>query len=131
MLVVPDLQAQHTHPRHWGSDSLEWLPQRWITSSENIESETLFQPPKGTFFAWSEGLRSCPGKKFAQVEFVAVMVGLFRSNIAQPVPHPGESVVGARRRVLEVVKDSNVELLLRMRRPESVTVRFQERVINT
>ncbi|KAF4626589.1 hypothetical protein G7Y89_g11573 [Cudoniella acicularis] len=127
VLVVPALQAQHTHPRHWGSDSLEWRPQRWITASKDLESEVLFQPPKGTFFAWSEGLRNCPGKKFAQVEFVAVMVGLFGNNIAEPVPNHGESVAAARERVLRVVKDSNVELLLQMRDPESVRVALKGR----
>ncbi|TVY85427.1 putative cytochrome P450 CYP13A1 [Lachnellula suecica] len=129
VLVVPALQAQHTHPRHWGSDSLDWRPQRWITShaSQDLASEVLFQPPKGTFFAWSEGLRNCPGKKLAQVEFVAVMVGVFGGNVAEPVCGPGESMKDARRRVLEVVKDSNVELLLQMRDPGSVEVRLKKR----
>lgn len=127
VLVVPALQAQHTHPRHWGSDSLDWRPQRWITASTAIESEDLFEPPKGTFFAWSEGLRSCPGKKFAQVEFVAVMVGLFGNNVVEPIPNPDESVASARERVLRVVKDSNVELLLQMRDPDSAAVVLKER----
>jgi cytochrome P450 len=129
VLVVPNLQALHTHPRHWGDDSLDWRPQRWITGTtgNGFESEALFKPPKGTYFPWSEGIRNCPGKKFAQVEFVATLVALLTNHVAEPVSRTGESVADARKRVLAVVKDSNVELLLQMRDPRSVAVRWTKR----
>ena len=127
VLVVPNLQALHTHPRHWGDDSLVWRPQRWITGSGAIDSEILFKPPKGTYFRWSEGIRNCPGKKFAQVEFVAVLTTLLANHVAEPVTGDGESLDTARARVLEVVKDSSVELLLKMRDPKNISVRWRER----
>ncbi|KAA8572233.1 hypothetical protein EYC84_002859 [Monilinia fructicola] len=126
-LVVPHLQALHTHPRHWGRDSLTWRPERWIESSGNLEKEALFNPPKGTYFPWSEGIRNCPGKKFAQVEFVATLTALFRSHTAEPVPNKSESLDAARKRTLDVVKDSNVELLLQMANPRSVSIRWRQR----
>ncbi|KAL8716830.1 MAG: hypothetical protein Q9225_005871 [Loekoesia sp. 1 TL-2023] len=137
-LVVPNLMALHTHPRYWGSDSLTWRPSRWISPTSNVtvaeqdvaallSNERLFIPKKGTFIAWSEGARNCPGKKFAQVEFVATMVALFRDFKVQPVTKEGETIDKARRRVLEVVKDSNVELLLQMRDPDSVAVAWSRR----
>ncbi|KAL8858263.1 MAG: hypothetical protein Q9178_005126, partial [Gyalolechia marmorata] len=131
-LVVPNLQALHTHPRYWGFDSLIWRPSRWITSSlsstptttiktdlkTTFSTEKLLTPKKGTFIAWSEGLQNCPGKKFAQVEFVATMARLFKGHRAEAVPRfEGESLHDARARVLDVVRDSNVELLLGMREP--------------
>lgn len=127
MLVVPSLQAMHTLPYHWGNDSLVWRPQRWITGSGSLESERLFKPLKGTYFPWSEGIRNCPGKKFAQVEFVATLVVLLTNHVAEPATRTGESLEDARTRVLAVVKDSNVKLLLQMRDPRSVSVTWRER----
>ena len=89
-----------------------------------IESEEVFKPLKGSYFPWSEGVRNCPGKRFAQVEFVAVMVALFQRHVAAPVLRGSESLDMARERVLGIVKDSNVELLLQMRDPGSVRVRW-------
>ncbi|KAL8736562.1 MAG: hypothetical protein Q9181_002372 [Wetmoreana brouardii] len=137
-LVVPHLQALHTHPRYWGSDSLTWRPSRWILSSlpetssntttnleDTLSAERLMKPQKGTFIPWSEGLQNCPGKKFAQVEFVATMATLFRHHRAEPVPkYGGESIDEARKRVLETVKNSGLELLLQMRDPGSVRIRW-------
>jgi cytochrome P450 len=110
---------------------LVWRPQRWITGSGAIESETLFKPLKGTYFPWSEGIRNCPGKKFAQVEFVAVLATLLTNHVAEPVAGDGEPLDTARARVLEVVKDSSVELLLQVRDPRSIPIRWRERTDTT
>lgn len=98
-----------------------------IDLGTRLAQESLLTPQKGTFIAWSDGARSCPGKKFAQVEFVATMAALFRNYRAEPVPRIGETPAAARQRVLDVVKDSNVELLLQMRNPDSVSVRWSRR----
>lgn len=128
--------ALQTHPRYWGPDSLTWRPSRWVLSSSEstrsdlstrLSQESLLMPEKGTFVAWSEGAQSCPGKKFAQVEFVATMAALFRNYRAEPIALGGETPDAARKRVLEVVKDSNVELLLQMQNPESVSVKWSRR----
>lgn len=128
--------ALHTYPRYWGQDSLTWCPSRWILPSSKttatdlgtqLSQEHLLTPEKGTFIAWSDGARNCPGKKFAQVEFVATMAALFRDYRVMPVAKKGETPDGARRRVLGVVKDSNVELLLQMRDPDSVAVTWSRK----
>ena len=135
-MVVANLKALQTHPKYWGEDSLTWRPSRWILESSDdkridmktrLGRETLLTPEKGTFIAWSEGARSCPGKKFAQVEFVATMAAVFRKFRAEPVLKTGETPAAARKRVLDVVKDSNVELLLQMRDPDSVRVKWSRR----
>lgn len=128
--------ALHAHPRYWGEDALVWRPSRWIEHSSDSASgdigtrlshERLLVPPKGAYFAWSEGARGCPGKKFAQVEFVATMATLFRSHRVQPVPRRGETLDQARTRVLNVVKDTRMQLLLQMRDPNSVAVTWSRK----
>ena len=135
-VVIPSLMALHAHPRYWGEDALVWRPSRWIEHSSTSTSkdignrlinERLLVPQKGAYFAWSEGARSCPGKKFAQVEFVATMATLFRRHRVQPVPKEGETLDQARIRVLDVVKDTRMQLLLQMRDPNSVAVTWSRR----
>ena len=87
----------------------------------------MFVPHRGTYFPWSEGQRNCPGKKFAQVEFVAVMATLFRDHRVRPVVVPGDSLDQARRRINEVVEDSTLGLLLQMRDPSRVAVAWDRR----
>lgn len=82
-----------------------------------------FVPDKGTFIAWSEGARNCPGKKFAQVEFVANKTALFRNYRTEPIAPDGETPDAAGQRMLAVIKDSDVELLLQMQNPDSVSVK--------
>jgi cytochrome P450 len=40
----------------------------------------LFAPAKGAFIPFSEGARSCPGRRFAQVEITAVLAVVFRTH---------------------------------------------------
>lgn len=86
--VIPNSNAIHTLPRYWGKDSMSWIPSRWIemisdtnkTQDTQLKSRISLESfktfPKGSFIAWSDGVRPCPGKKFSQVEFVAVMISL-------------------------------------------------------
>lgn len=123
----------HTHPRYWGADSLAWRPSRWISpssepgackSKHSIDGESLIEPAKGTYFPWSGGARVCVGRKFAQVEFVAVMAVLFRRHRVRAVKRLGETVEEAQRRVEGVVGDSLLRLTLQIRDPERAEVEW-------
>ena len=81
----------------------DFVPERWLrpfkrsngavdsnvsSDSENAEEtkrasfesgDGLFVPPKGAFLPFSEGARSCPGKRFAQVEVMAVLAVIFKT----------------------------------------------------
>lgn len=157
VFVIVNTMAAHTLPKHWGSDSLSWNPKRWIAASssspssssvsepapaasaaanssgnkaEQEEGETIHDPsPKGAYKPWSEGPRVCPGKKFAQVEFVAVMATLFRDWTVRPLvlQEKGESEEEARDRVLRVVEDSKVTITLQMQKPETVGLVWKRR----
>ncbi|KAH8815558.1 cytochrome P450 monooxygenase-like protein [Xylogone sp. PMI_703] len=82
----------------------DYVPERWILKGkaekfkakngiskegklqtdglETVSFETgegLFTPQKGVFIPFSEGARSCPGKRFAQVEITAVLSVILRT----------------------------------------------------
>jgi cytochrome P450 len=130
--VLLNLNALQTHPRYWGDDGHDWRPSRWIKtgSSESpvLGHEELITPVKGCYLPWGEGLRACPGKKFAQVEHVAAMAAIFRDHYVKPVRETGEDDAAARARTLKVVNDSGMVLLLQMFHPEKVALEWSERV---
>ncbi|KAI0153338.1 cytochrome P450 [Xylariaceae sp. FL1272] len=116
--------ALHSDPATWGASALSWEPKRFISASND-----LVTPKTGTFMPWASGPRVCPGKKFAQVEFIAVIAYLFRKYRVRPVLENGESMEQARARVLEVVEDSSLEAspTLKMRHPEKVALAWSSR----
>ncbi|KAK6006781.1 hypothetical protein QM012_005789 [Aureobasidium pullulans] len=86
-------------------DLSSWKPQRWILdpskanttatrqqdSQQHSDSEEdiggpqsadtsshLFNPEKGAFVPFSEGYRACLGRRFAQIEVLAVLAAIFR-----------------------------------------------------
>ena len=129
---MPSLLATQTHPNHW-PNPLAWKPSRWIIPSTPTSGplrsldptppgcqETLLTPAQSTYFPWSDGLQNCPGAKFAQVEFVAVLACLLREHRIEVASEPREGFGKARERVLATTEDCDLELLLRMRNPEKV-----------
>lgn len=102
-----------------------WQPNRWITREES--SETLFHPVEGSYVPWAAGPRVCPGKKFSQVEFVAVISSLLKDHRVRPVLMKGESEKNASERLLIVIRDSYIEVALKMRHPEKLRVRWEKK----
>ncbi|KKY22344.1 putative cytochrome p450 [Diplodia seriata] len=123
--VFPNVVALQSHPDYWGADSLTWNPARWIEVGEEGES---FKPApvKGNFIPWADGPRVCPGKKFSQVEFVAVIAAVVRGHRVEVV-REGEGEDEARKRVLEVVEEMVSGATLFMKHPEKVRVRIVKR----
>ena len=136
-VVIPNYSALHTHPRYWGHDSLDFEPSRWITADGPVSAtddsqpvEHLKEPPSrnSPFVGWSGGARNCPGRKFAQVEFVGVLVGLFRDFKVKPVPLKGEDDKMARLRLLDQIRmDTGMKLLLQMLHPERAVLEWKRR----
>lgn len=116
--VVCNTIALHRAPSLWGDDVSQFRPQRWASASEK-------QPRKGQFMAFSEGARACLGKKFAQVEFVAVISALFARYRVELDCGPRESPAAARKRATAVLDGSVVLATLGMTR--EIPVRFVER----
>lgn len=123
--INPSVLATHVHPDYW-TDPLEWKPSRWIipnSESSDIASERLFEPPKGTFYPWSDGPQICLGVKFSQVEFVAVMAALLKETRLEVVREEGETNEDVVERVRGVTEDCDMQMLLRMKAPERVKLR--------
>jgi cytochrome P450 len=75
---VPDrwlhkTSAPETHEK--GDDIPDGLES---TSFEKSGLGSLFRPVKGSYIPFSEGARSCPGRRFAQVEVTAVLTTIFQ-----------------------------------------------------
>ncbi|OJJ97552.1 hypothetical protein ASPACDRAFT_32477 [Aspergillus aculeatus ATCC 16872] len=109
--VHPSLLAMHIDARYW-SDPMAWKPSRWITVAE--ASERVITPARSSFLPWSDGPQNCPGNKFSQVEFVAVMATLLRTHRVDAIAKPGESFRETQARVLATTQDVDMLLLLRM-----------------
>ncbi|KAK5996637.1 Cytochrome P450 monooxygenase-like protein [Cladobotryum mycophilum] len=131
-VVIPAYSAAQTDPRWWGADSLVWRPSRWIKDDEvsvgSPGGEEMINTKRGPFLGWSEGARDCPGRKFAQVEFVATISALFKVWRVDPVVLEGETIASVRKRVLNLIEtDSAMVLLLQMLHPERVPLIWSRR----
>jgi cytochrome P450 len=89
----------HVSPYHFPNEPGKWDPMRWFVKSEDGK-ETLLHHQG--FYPWGAGPRICPGMKFSQVEFCAVLVGVLRRC----------RVVGEKECVMRVLGDSVSEPLL-------------------
>jgi cytochrome P450 len=131
--VMPSLLTVQTHPRYW-QDPLLWQPSRWISRSmtstaehsektdlrARLHQEILVEHKQSTYFPWSDGPQNCPGAKFAQVEFVAVLACILRDHRIGIIRAPGESADMAVKRAMTTTEDCDMELLLRMRNADNV-----------
>ncbi|KAF2028304.1 cytochrome P450 [Setomelanomma holmii] len=111
----PSLLAVHTHPKYW-PDPLEWKLSRWITNEGGQESFVTLT--RDTYFPWSAGPQNCPGQKFSEVEFVAILALLLRDHKLGIVKEDGESEQQARSRAIKIINDCDAQMLLRMRDPD-------------
>lgn len=126
-MVVPSHMSVQTDPRFWGHDSLVWRPSRWIKPGA-AGGEDFLTPARGTFLAWSDGVRDCPGRKFAQVEAVATIAALVKEYRVGPVVRDGETEADARKRVLDfIVEDTGMVLLVQLLHPERCPLMWTRR----
>ncbi|KAI1074872.1 cytochrome P450 [Whalleya microplaca] len=125
--TIPYLRAVQSHPKYW-PDPYTWKPSRWILqpapavspSTYQISDEELLVPRQSTYFPWSDGPQNCPGKKFAEVEAVAVLACIFKTHRLHIMKEVGESNEAAQQRALDCTNDVNMEMLLRMTNADQV-----------
>ncbi|CAG8577882.1 12626_t:CDS:10, partial [Ambispora leptoticha] len=75
--VIPNAYYLHTDKDLWGSDALEFVPERWLVP-ERI--------PKDAFYPFSAGSRSCIGQKFALLEMHLIIASLVRRYKFTDIP---------------------------------------------
>jgi cytochrome P450 len=166
--VYMNIVGVHRNPRYWDEPEV-FNPGRWLISSkipslipkneteiQDINEDTpstasfesksgstsLLVPEKGTFIPFSLGSRSCPGKKFAQVESVAVLATILQKysveldvsewasdeEVASMGRNEKKSVyIRAVKRAEEVLKMLEQTITLKMRKGDTVPLRFVER----
>jgi cytochrome P450 len=124
--------AMHYKHEYWGPDVREFVPERWDAKNEDsylaqnknmegltvagLEYDTVHKPVRGAYLPFSDGHRSCIGKKFAQTEFVAVITLLFSEfEVSLAKTSPDESDESVRKRAWKALEDSCMELSLSMR----------------
>jgi cytochrome P450 len=101
-----DMGGAQRNPAYWPhsaskvrnrkDDMYDYVPQRWLINRNDGTAQTfsaadadglekasfeatsggLFVPIKGSYLPFAEGVRSCPGRRFAQVELTAVLSSL-------------------------------------------------------
>ncbi|KAL9066892.1 MAG: hypothetical protein Q9157_006984 [Trypethelium eluteriae] len=126
--VIANSQALHCDPQIWGADALQWRPDRWIVKSGVPGEEELVDPPPGAFIAWAGGPRVCPGKKFSQVEFTAVMAAIFRDYTVTPKAKDNETAQRTRERLERMIEDSAITAItLQMKNPRDVRLSWSRR----
>ncbi|CAG7555763.1 unnamed protein product [Fusarium equiseti] len=125
--VGVNLAGLHTSSASWGDNSLEWLPSRWIARDET-EGEKMAPMPTGAFLPWAAGPRVCPGKKFSQVEFVAVLVCLLKEYTVEPDTDGEDDLkAAASMALMEEAKQSSFNFLLKVKHPEKIKLRCVRR----
>jgi cytochrome P450 len=129
-MLVPDgchmsivLPAVHRNPNFWPTekeiedDLDQFRPERWFVkdggSAAKAESPPdtapeFYRPPRGAFLPFSDGPRSCIGRRFAQIEILAFLstvffahsVELSVSNLVTDVELERMPLSGAERRAV-------------------------------
>jgi cytochrome P450 len=117
-LIVINIAAAHRNPQYWSSNCSSFDPSRWL----DAESRMWLSPRAGTYLPFSEGFRSCVGKRFAQVEFCAVISSIFSEYSVRLADGSG----GGDRLPLEDM-DSRMELLMTLKMGTDAPLQFIKR----
>lgn len=127
-----NVNALHYSEEYWGPDVASFNPRRWDKSNHDsflaandgktglsgpgLEFENIHKPVRGAFIPFSDGFRACLGKRFSQVEFVAVMtIILSRYQVSLGKIDPEESEKFVYRRAQKVLNESATVLTLGMK----------------
>lgn len=114
--------------KYWGPDAHAFNHRRWDKrnvdsylaankdvkglSGPGIEAHDIHKPVRGSFIPFSDGVRACIGRKFAQVEFIATIAVLFRHYRVTLGKLEWESDEDARWRVERALQESSTSLTL-------------------
>jgi hypothetical protein len=138
-LVNLNIHAMHTAPSTYPSHKT-WNPKRWITStapaartvlslSSTLQNEKLVYLERG-FVPWASGPRICPGMKFAQVEFTAVLGTVLRRAWIAPSVKGGDdgNETAAKKEVEILLRESHhIGATISMKRPEDLWLKVSAR----
>lgn len=122
-----NFEACHTSPEFWGVDNMQWKPQRWVRKDKSGRELLAEAPESAAFLGWSFGPRVCPGKKFSQVEFIAVLATMLHSYRVKPAVKAGEGFDEAKGRLIGVLEDVYFTLAVKIKRPDDAALVLERR----
>ncbi|KAL1606203.1 hypothetical protein SLS60_003604 [Paraconiothyrium brasiliense] len=110
----------------WGSSSDTFDPKRFV--SDSVSGDEALVIPEGPMYCpWLLGPRACPGKKFSQVEFVALLAQIM-SKWRIEVAVAGQSPQTARGKLMGILLDEKYfNISTHLLHPEAAGVRFVRR----
>ncbi|OAL01201.1 cytochrome P450 [Phaeosphaeriaceae sp. SRC1lsM3a] len=114
--------ACHTAPENF-VDAEKWEPSRWIQR----EKEEQLVTGNKAFFGWGTGPRVCPGQKFAQVEFVAVLATLLMKYKVVPAAKEEVSEDIARDEMQKLIAGSTARMVVNLSEPEKLWIKLVKR----
>ncbi|KAL4890080.1 hypothetical protein BDV59DRAFT_195203 [Aspergillus ambiguus] len=138
-----DANALHYDELYWGPNASEFDPSRWDRRNANsflanndglegltgpgLEHDTIHRPVRGAFLPFSDGVRACVGKRFAQVEFVAALVVIFRDYRVSLGRNGDETESEMQQRVQQALQQSSNALTIGEKVPLSWAPDFLHR----
>jgi cytochrome P450 len=162
--------STHTSARYWPtkpsrfdkgrSDVLDFVPERWLVAAkedgtivdEDDDADTsaqLFRPTAGSYLPFSAGVRSCIGRRIAQVEILATLAVLFREYSVElavdewasdeevskmSAEEASEVYAKARKKSRDTLATASTQITLKLRDEMHVPVRLvrrgEERFVN-
>ncbi|KAL7268291.1 putative P450 monooxygenase [Rhizina undulata] len=136
--LTPNFVGVHFNPEYWGEDAEVFRPSRWYIPKDipiiaddptlsptfrssatadlgasdgpALSSGGVRKPSPGTFFVFSDGQRPCLGRKFAEVELVAILAALFRKHRIELALNPGVKMEDEKRRVERVYLNADFKI---------------------
>ncbi|KAL2803125.1 cytochrome P450 [Aspergillus granulosus] len=133
--------ALHNAEEYWGPNATAFDPRRWDKRNADsflarndgidglagpgLESTAIHKPRRGAFIPFSDGIRSCIGKKFAQTEFVATLVVLFGEYRVTPARLEGETEEDAKMRTKKALRETSTVITLAL--TDKVPLAFHRR----
>ncbi|KAL2864323.1 cytochrome P450 [Aspergillus lucknowensis] len=132
-----NMNGLHYSEEYWGPDAGTFSPQRWdknnkesfLARNDNLpglnaaglEYPTIHKPVRGAYVPFSDGIRACLGKKFAQVEVVIALTVILRRYRVELIRKDNEGRMFAEK----ALEGSYSVIALAMK--EDVPLVFQER----
>ena len=120
-LILMNTSATHRNPKYWPSAEpnaedgppypvSSFDPARWLrNNSDDGGDTTSFGPTPGSYIPFSDGPRACIGKRFAQVEFCAVMASIFKYYTVELATETNGPAAGGAEHVSSKTAVSNAE----------------------
>lgn len=108
----------------WGTNPEIFNPRRFISSESGAEN--LVVPDGPMYCPWIFGTRVCPGKKFSQVEFVALIARILLEWRIEVAVGEQDSH-RARKNLLQVLDEKYFNVSTHLRHPEAARIKFVKR----